>query len=158
MVACSGSVFLLANVSVCATVGAGSMTLLPPLRPPALVPPAPRFTPLPLPPLQPPAGHVITSRPGKQSMRQIGAALPALQLPLITPPGTGAYPLPPPRTTTSSGNDWVQVTLDKPDDAYARVEFIAAGVDLHPGSLVPRNGAMHIITATSGACVYRWRC
>ncbi len=90
--------------------------------------------PLKLPPLPPP-GAVVVSAPGSQSWR-------TTDMPRVT----------------SSGADWVQVVLDKgPDDSYARVELVAAGVELHPGSLAPKRGTLHIMLTTGGKCVYRWR-
>lgn len=132
-----------------------------PLPPPPLLPPPPA--------LKPPAGYVQTSRPGLQRSWATGAGTlqppPALMPPPLMPPGTQRHdtapqPRPvPSNNTTSHGDDWVQVVLlEGPNDAYARVEFVAAGVNLHPASLVPKHGAIHILTATTGACVYRWRC
>ena len=93
---------------------------------------------LPLAPLLPPAGVLVASRPGHQASTSLPTANPR---------------------TTVVGADWVQVAIDRADDAYARVELVNAGVPLAPGSLVPLRGTMHILRTTSEppAHVYRWR-
>lgn len=105
---------------------------LPPLPVPPVLPRA--MPPLPLP--VPPAGNVITSKPGQQSFRATTDA---------------------PRATVV-GADWVQVTLRAADDTFARVELVAAGVPLMAGSLIPERGTIHLLRSTDGLhCVYRWR-
>lgn len=114
--------------------------ILPPLPPvtrplPCVVAPLPPILPPLLPPSLPPLGHVITSKPGQQTYRETAQD-----------------------RVCTSGIDWVQVVLtDGPNDQYARVELAAAEVPLIPGSLVPQRGTLHMLIATTGAAVYRWR-
>lgn len=100
-----------------------------------LPPLPPLLQPLPLlPPLPAPLGHVVVSAPGSQSWR-------TTEMPRVT----------------SSGADFVQVVLKEPDDEFARVELVAAGVEFHGRSMVPKTGTLHMMRTTAGAYVYRWR-
>ena len=58
----------------------------------------------------------------------------------------------------STGDDFVQVRCKQADDAAARVEFIANGVEFVGRSMVPVTGTLHVFASIAGDdYVYRWR-
>lgn len=87
-------------------------------------------------------------------------------LPLPPLPFPKLPPLPIPKIDAAkayravqAGDDYVQVRyLGKPDDAAARVEFVAHGVRFEGSSMVPTEGTLHMYKSpTEDAYVYRWR-
>ena len=58
----------------------------------------------------------------------------------------------------STGDDFIQVRCKQADDAAARVEFIANGVEFVGRSMVPVTGTIHVFSSITGDdYVYRWR-
>ena len=58
----------------------------------------------------------------------------------------------------STGDDFIQVRCKLVDDAAARVEFVALGVEFVGRSMVPVTGTLHVFSSiTGGDYVYRWR-
>lgn len=108
--------------------------------------------PLPIPslPALPPGQPKITPLP----------ALPAITPPCLPRPEAlpKLAPLAPRVIQVSTGDDFVQVRCKQADDAAARVEFIALGVDFVGRSMVPVSGTLHVFASIVGDdYVYRWR-
>ena len=61
-------------------------------------------------------------------------------------------------TQVSTGDDFVQVRCKLADDAAARVELVALGVEFVGRTMVPVNGTLHMFSSIVGdEYVYRWR-
>ena len=58
----------------------------------------------------------------------------------------------------STGDDFVQVRCKLADDAAARVEFVALGVEFVGRSMVPVTGTLSVFSSIAkDDYVYRWR-
>lgn len=86
----------------------------------------------------------------------------------MLPPLPQMKPLPPPlpvltithikrASSVGTGDGFVQVLLDAPDDASARLMMVAEGVRFIGASLVPETGTLFSTAAPGGKIRYCWR-